>query len=149
MKKLFIENDSRFDESRMGTLSKLFDKNYLKSSFDIVITDASFNGPEVLKAILQCDEIYMDTALVYNPFGDATTLFNNMMYYAIKENITGKSVYIFRQLDEVQWDGLKADFMDKAFKQNYLYVIAKPNKDTFDTFTWEQVDIDKLIKDQL
>lgn len=148
MKRVFIENANRFDRSRMDTLSKLFGQDYRK--FDKIVLNAALDTKRTLEAIKKADEIYIDSALVYNIVeGDASTLFNGMMYHAINEKMENKKVFIFRTYDHICWDGLKADLVDKAFRKNYLYVMAENDDDVTHNSQWEQVDIDKLIKEKL
>ena len=140
MKTLFIETDSEVNWGHLETLSKLFEEDYNK--FDIVITNASQRAEELIEAIQQADKIYLDSALVYNYFGDGSTLFNAMMYKAIELGIEGKEVYFFREFDGIQWDDLRKHLLDKTFRKNYLYV----ENTTGDKYVWEQVDIDKLLE---
>jgi hypothetical protein len=142
-KRLFIETDSNVDYGHLETLSRIFEKDYTK--FDIVITDASIRVHELIDAIREADDIYVDSSLVYNPFGDGSTLFNALMKQALALGIEGKQVHFFRSLEGVNWGYLDMELVDKVFRKNFLYV----ENDNGDKYEWEQVDIDKLLHDYL
>lgn len=140
-KTLFIETDNKINEPWLKTLSFLFDKDY--TTFDKMIINASTKGQEVLNAIVEADEIYVDSGLVYNPHGDGSILLNALMHKAVELGIEGKEVYFFRTLDQVNWFRLRKNLFDKTFKKNYLYVHGEKDNKYF----WEQVDIDNLLKE--
>lgn len=137
-KTLFIETDNKINHGFLKTLSLLFEEDFQK--FDKTIIDASRKGEELLEAIKEADKIYIDSGLVYNPYGDGSVLFNQMMFKAIELGIEGKEIYFFRTLNSVNWYRLKKSLFDKVFKKNYLYVHD-------DDYKWEQVDIDSLLRE--
>lgn len=150
MKRLFIEIDEN-DVSNLETLSRLGSMMHgfpnAETFFDTIIDDALSKSSEVWDAIKEHDEIYCSTALI-PLFGlgsslGSGTLFNGMMYKAIEENITDKKIFIFRDYDEIRWHELRGELVDKAFRKNFLYV----KDETYDK--WLQVDIDKLIREEL
>jgi len=153
MKRIFIEvDDEKESADIIGTVA-----NFTAASagiaipadslsfFDQIIYDAGGNAMDAWEAIKSADEIYMSTYIsprwAGSDFG-APMLFNIMMYKAIEENITGKSIYIFNEYRSIHWDNIKGDYVDKAFRKNFLYTLDK------DRNNWEQVDIDKLIKEE-
>lgn len=142
MKRLLIENDSKIDLSRIKHYIK--DMGYNSDTFfNETIIEATMNGLETWAAIKRADEIYAESSLIDFMGISGGTLFNGMMYRAIEENVTDKKMFFFSNYEDIWWDNLNADLVDKAFRKNYLYVMSKnwPG--------WEQVDIDKLIKDKL
>jgi len=140
-KTLFIENEPEIDEHWLKTLSFLFKTDYTK--YDRIITNASNNGEETIKAIQEADKIFVSSGLAFRPWNDPSILFNNMLYKALELGIEGKEVYFFRTLDQVNWFRLRKSNFDKVFKKNYLYVHGEKDNRYF----WEQVDIDNLLRE--
>lgn len=142
-KKLFIDLDD-YDESRMQTLAYAFGNKSGKWDFDTIIEYAQ--GKQTWEAVKTHDEIYADTALINSYFNmGSSNLFNLLMHKAIEENVYGKSIFLFSGLDELQWHTLNKKMVDKAFRKNFLYV--EKRNDSWST--WEQVDIDNLLKELL
>ena len=141
MKTLFIETDHKFDIGHMKTLSNLFDKDY--TTYDKIELSAANRGQEVLESVQEADEIFVDSSLTYNPMGDGSILFNQLMFKAIELDIKGKKIHFFRELNDVNWFRLKKDFVKKVFAQNELFVEHCDEK-TY-AYTWEKVDIEKLL----
>ena len=139
MSKLFIENDSELDFSRVKYyLKDLF--NYdgePKDFFDETICDATFNQMECWEAVKNADEIFAETSLIDNMGIDGGMLFNNMMYQCIEENISNKKLYFFTSKKDVWWSNLREHLLREVFKNNELYTIEN-NK-------FEKADIEEII----
>lgn len=154
MKRLFIEIDYKINTDHLETMANLFE---MKDgwNFYATITSAAHQA-DLTDLIKEMDEIYMDSALINSGYGIGSgTLFNQLMYRAIEEKITGKKVFIFRKYNEVQWYNLRAELVKKAFKDNELFVYIEVEKELPEysipvtVFEWEKVDIKKLIKEKL
>jgi hypothetical protein len=149
-KRLLIEDDSEISEDTLVGLANeacklhgIIESGDLRRFFHEVKTDAMFGIAEVYEAVKNADEIYADTALLPN-FGtsEGAIVFDNMMYRVAEDKVINKSLYIFRKYDAVDWGSLNGRLINKAFTKNYMYVISD------DESSWEQVDIDKLIRDK-
>jgi len=143
MKTLFIETAEKFEKDWLETMSRAFNKNYNEDGFDTVVKKAA-SCPNLLELVSIHDEVYISSAFVINYIEPSIMLFNSMMYKVAESDIRRKSLFIFRTFDAIHWDNLKMSLVDKAFKYNFLYVI-KENEGTYNT--WEQVDIDALIRE--
>jgi len=147
MKRIFVEIDD-IDGDEIETWSRLASLiatgKTSDNFFDEIMGDVFSKAEEVWEAVKTADEIYAATALIphFGGYGGGT-VFNNLMWKAMEENTEGKSVYLFRRYNEVRWDELDAKLVDKVFRKNFLYVHDE-NMDK-----WEQVDIDKLLKEEL
>lgn len=151
MKRLFLEIDE-IDESHLETLASLGSHMFhyedtLKPFFNTVIGEAAFHTQEAWDAVKSHDQIFVSTSLIPrygfgSSFGSGM-LMNSLMYKAIEEKVEGKSLYFFNEFDNIRWDELKKDLVDKCFRKNFMYV----RDENFDN--WVQVDIDALIKDKL
>lgn len=107
-----------------------------------VVSEARFE-PNLFQYIMEADEIYMSTAimpLVYGTSIGSPELWNKMMKLAVEHNVTGKQIFNQRIYKDIEWGNLDKKLLDAAFKKNFLYVASD------DSDKWEQVDIDKLLK---
>ena len=156
MKRAFIEIDE-IDERALETLAKIFEIPDNDWKFDYAISQAGYKGEEAWEAIVNSDEIYVDTALIPSYMSVTSgAVFNNMMYKTIEANLTGKKVFIFRKYDSIQWSELRSELVAKAFKENELFVMKeieethiREGRSILDiTMGWQKVDIDALIKDE-
>ena len=130
-RRIFLESDIlHADElkSAQRKVSNLLEdkgEKYCKNVFDKMLDFAWHNLEKTWKAVKWADEIYADSSLmplVGNSYMGAPVIFNGMMERAIKENITGKSVYILRPLKDIYWDMIKVPLMTKAFAKNKLFM---------------------------
>lgn len=147
-KRLFIELEE-LDHDRMGTLIKYLTRKGI-TKFDTVYDEVANYDidqmKEVVEAIKSHDEIYADTALIDNWLSPvrAGMFFSNMIYQCVvKDGAEGKSVFIFRIYSGIIWNSISKHMLTEGFKKNYLYCLA----DGDDLAEFEQVDIDKLLKE--
>lgn len=149
MKRLFIEIDKADDhvETLAYLGSSMHGLEPTESFFDTVLDEALMKTRESWEAVKAHDEIYCSTALIPR-FGMGSSLgsgslFNALMFKAIEEGTEGKKIFMFREYSGIRWYELKRDLVDKAFRKNYLYTKSEDGE------SWEQVDIDKLINEEL
>lgn len=133
MKRLFIEAQSE-DKDKIQTCALLcsFAKKEggRKDFFDTVMSNAMDYHEETFKLIKEHDEIYCSTRLI--PMGGAYgsgILMNNLMYKAIKNNITGKSLYIMGKLSNIMWGELNKKLFQQCFKVNKLFILDKEGEE--------------------
>ncbi len=156
MKRAFIEIDD-IDEGRLKTLANLFDIKDDDWKFDFKIDQAGYNGQKVWEAIKLSDEIYVDTALIPSMGITSGSVFNNMMHKTIEAGLKGKKVFIFRGYNQINWGELRSKLVSEAFKENQLFVqkevqethIREGYTSPIMVYAWEQVDIQKLIEEEL
>jgi hypothetical protein len=151
MKRLFLEIDE-IDNGHLETLASLGShmcgyEDTQKPFFHTTIGEAAFHVKETWQAVKDHSHIFVSTSLIprygYGSSFGSGMLMNNLMYKAIEEGVEGKSLYFFNEYDNIRWDELEKDLVDKCFRKNFLYV----RDENFEK--WEQVDIDKLIKEKL
>ena len=122
---LLIENASEIDYSRIKYYIKdMFGyKGDPEKFFDEAITNATYSSKEVWEAIKRNDEIFAESSLIDSMGVSGGTLFNAMMYNCIKENISGKKMYLFSSEKDIWWDNLNRDLFKKTFEndKNTLY----------------------------
>lgn len=150
-KRLFIEDESEektiheYHSACRKVRNAMGYSNRENEAFDTAIFDALENQLDVWGLIVTHDQIFCSTSLIpLMGFGSSYgsgMLFNNMMYKAIEENVTGKSIYMLNDYDGIEWDELRPELVAKAFVNNDLYCMD----DNHNTFI--KVDIDKLVNE--
>lgn len=129
--RLFIESDILHQDkfrTAQRQVALILDKKqekYCIGVFDMVLDFAWHNLDKTWKAVLSSDEIYASTSLmplISNDYTGAPVIFNGMCERAIKENVTGKSVFILRDLKDIDWDMIDFKLMKRAFKNNKLFM---------------------------
>ncbi len=145
-RRIFIESDILHDDeyrsAQRQVANLLEDKGegFIEAVFDEALDFAWHDLEKTWASVKKADEIYADTSLmplVGNSYMGAPVIFNGMCERAIKEKVTGKSVYILRSLDNIDWDMIDFKIMKKAFKHNDLYMYDE-NREMF------KVDVAKL-----
>jgi len=131
MKRLFIETED-LDQSEyrraQRRVTKLLDgENLPDDVFDEVASNAWHKAAEAWEAVKRADEIYADSLLVsasgYFAYDGAPLVFNTMMAKAVEENITGKSLIFLRELDDLEWDNIDLDLLEKVFTTNKMFTL--------------------------
>lgn len=149
MKRIFIESDILKESEVQSVLRSVDDSGMMlvshrnaKKFFDKIIGRAMFDFDGTWKHVKEADEIYISSAIIPidGCYRGSPELFNGFMKLSIKENITGKKVYINRMRDSIHWRNLEKKLVNKCFKKNYLYALNGDHE-------FEQVDIDKLLKE--
>lgn len=93
--------------------------------FNEVLDYAWHDLEKTWEAVKKADEIYATSSLMPLSGGSyvgAPVIFNGMCERAVKENVTGKSVIIFNTLENIEWGMINMKIMNKAFKNNDLYM---------------------------
>lgn len=148
-RRIYLESDIlhaselRSAQSEVACLCEEKGEKFVRRVFSEVLDRAWHDLENTWRAVKAADEIYSDSSLmplIGNSYMGAPVIFNGMCERAIKEKVTGKSVYILRSLKDIYWDMIEVKLLDKAFKKNYLYMYNEKRE-------IEQVDIDKLLKD--
>lgn len=150
-KRLFIEDEDR-EKTKHEYLSACRKvRNIMGYSstpnevFDTAIFEALENQMDVWGLILTHDHIFCSTSLIpLMGFGSSYgsgMLFNSMMYKAIEENVTGKTIYMLNDYDGIEWDELRAELVAKAFVGNDLYCMND------DHTAFIKVDIEQLVNE--
>ena len=132
--RIFIESDilkeDVLDYARDEVKGHLELRNlkYKKKVFDKVLDFAWHDLEKTWKYVKMADEIYADSSLmplIGNSYIGAPVIFNGMCERALKENITGKSVFIMRPLNQIYWNMIDIKLMKKVFKENKLFMYNK------------------------
>lgn len=130
-RRIYIDSDVlSADEVKMAQteVEKLCIDKHVKSIprvFSEIIDYAWHDLGKTWDAIKKADEIYADSSLmplIGGSYSGAPVIFNGMCERAIKENITGKEVYILNSLKRIHWDMIDKKLMKQAFKNNDLYM---------------------------
>lgn len=147
-RRIYIESDIlHADEIKVAqnTVSELCDEKgfkYVKRVFSEVLDFAWHDLEKTWAAVKKADEIYSNSSLVPlcgGSYMGAPVIFNGMCERAIKENVQGKDVYILNKLEYIDWGMIKIDIMQKAFKNNNLFMYN-------DNYDMEKVDVLKIVK---
>lgn len=130
-RRIYIESDilqaDEFRSAQRG-IAAYVKENGLKCVdrvFSDVLDYAWHDLAKTWQAVKDADEIYATSSLVPLTGGSYTgapVIFNGMCERALKENITGKSVFILNELKNIDWYMIKIDVMKKVFKDNDLYM---------------------------
>lgn len=147
-RRIFIQSDIlQADEFRdaQRTVHNLAEKNGLKCVdriFSQVLDHAWHDLEKTWKAVKNSDEIYATSSLIPiigNSYTGAPVIFNGMCERAIKENITGKSVFILNRLKNIYWGMIDFKLMKKAFENNSLFMYD-------DEYEVIKIDVSKIKK---
>lgn len=154
MKRIFIESDI-VDDAQLRRLERNV-YNYWNNKgvvlpddiFDEVI-DRAWHDPErAWNAIKEADEIYAVSSLTpllgYGTYTGAPVVFNTMMQKIIDTELTGKSLILQTSLDDIDWDDIDPELLDKAFKKNFMYVLEW--NDAKKEYELNQIDINNIIR---
>ena len=130
-RRIFLESDIlhsdeyRSVQRQVSLLLEEKGEKFIKGIFDEALDFAWHDLEKTWKAVKKADEIYANSSLmplVGNSYMGAPVIFNGMCERAIKENVTGKSVFVLRPLKDIYWDMIDFPLMKKAFKKNSLYM---------------------------
>lgn len=130
-RRIYIESDIlQANELRNAQrhVLKFAKKNKLKCVdrvFSQVLDRAWHDLDKTWKAVKDADEIYATSSLMPlfgGSYMGAPVIFNGMCERAVKENVTGKSVIIFNQLENIEWYMINKKLMKQAFESNDLYM---------------------------
>lgn len=130
-RRIFIESDilhtSALHCAQLEVSRILEEKNVKHTTrvFSEVFDYAWHDLNKLWEAVKKADEIYADSSLMPltgGSYSGAPVIFNGMCERAIKENITGKDIYILNELKRIHWDMIKIPIMKKAFKKNNLFM---------------------------
>jgi hypothetical protein len=140
-RRIFIESDVlHADELRSAqqAVSKMCKEKNLSSArrvFQDILDYAWFDLEKTWQSVKNSDEIYSQSSLMplTGGYTGAPVIFNGMCERAIKENVTGKDVYILNSVENIYWDMIDMDVMVKAFEKNKLFMY---NED------YEMVEVD-------
>lgn len=117
-KRVFIENDFKCEWNEDELLEFENDVNMkFNTFFHLFIGEANNKKEIVLDAILNHDDIYVDTSYV----GNSGDLFNEMMNACLNLNIKGKRIFNFRPVKYLHMDGIDKDLYSKVAKNNLFY----------------------------
>lgn len=98
---------------------------YVRRVFSEVLDYAWHDLNKTWEAVKKADEIYSDSSLmplIGGSYTGAPAIFNGMCERAIKENVSGKDVYILNGLKNIYWGMINIPIMKKAFKSNNLFI---------------------------
>lgn len=115
---------------------------YTNRVFSEVIDFAWYDLAKTWEAVKKADEIYSDSSLIPlsgNSYTGAPVIFNGMCERALKENVTGKDVYILNSLSNIHWDMIDIPLMKKVFKNNNLFMYDE-------NYNIAKVDVSKIKK---
>ena len=147
-RRIYIESDmlssSEFGtaQRRVGLLLDNAEKPCVDRVFSDVLDYAWHDLETTWLAVKDADEIYATSSLlplISQSYTGAPVIFNAMCERAIKENVTGKAVYILNTLSSIYWDMIDLKLMKKAFKKNHLYMYN-------DNHEFAKVDVTKIKK---
>lgn len=148
-RRIFLESDilkaDEFSSALRRVRCLIEDKGleYTDRVFSEVLDYAWHDLAKTWEAVKKADEIYAVSSLLPLSGGSyvgAPVIFNGMCERAIKEGVTGKSVYILTPLSDVDWYMIDLDLMKEAFKNNHLYMYD----DDYDKLI--KVDVTKIEK---
>lgn len=147
-RRIYLESDVLSESelrSAQRDVARLCDNKklkYIRRVFSDVLDYAWHDLDKTWKAVKLSDEIYSNSSLFPLSGGSyigAPVIFNGMCERAISENVTGKDVYILRNLKDIDWDMIKIPIMQKAFKKNNLFMYN-------DEFDIVKIDVTKIKK---
>lgn len=131
MKRLYIENSPINEKEvltnaqRAADLKGLPEPKTIQDFFTYVIGEALSNGEKIWKAIQECDEIYMDTALIPMFGVGGGTLFNNFMCKAIACQMTRKKLYFLTYFPDIWWNELDEHLVSQTLGVNQVYTFSE------------------------
>ena len=97
----------------------------VERGFSEVLDFAWHDLEKTWEAVKKADEVWANSSLMPLSGGSyigAPLIFNGMCERAVKEGITGKSVYILNTVENIYWDMIDVKLMKKAFKKNSLFM---------------------------
>ncbi len=118
-KRVFIENDLDWDfrdDDEVEELEQDFGLT-IKELFPLFIGEASEKVDVVLKAIIENDDIFIQTSFV----GNSSQLFNKMLQACVELKIKGKRIFNFLPSKYLTMDGVSAELYWKVAKDNLFY----------------------------
>ena len=148
-RRIFIESDILKADELRSAQREAYDfaeKQGLKcvdKVFSDVLDYAWHDLEKTWTAVKKADEIYATSSLMPLTGGSyigAPVIFNGMCERAVKENVTGKSVFILNALDNIHWDMIDIKIMKKAFKDNDLYMYDENHDNLI------KIDVNKIKK---
>jgi len=123
--RIFIESDV-LDESELRSVER---RLYLINSdferFQEILDFAWHDLEKTWASVKRADEIYANSSLmplIGGSYTGAPVIFDGMCERAIKQNVTGKDVYILRPQKDIYWEMIDIKQMKKAFKNNRLFM---------------------------
>ena len=128
--RIYIESDILHDDEYRSAQRQVHlileeqGEDCIPNIFDKALDFAWHDLEKTWNEVKSADEIYSSTSLLplAGGYTGAPVIFDGMCEKAINENITGKSVYVLREFDNIYWDRIDIKLMKKAFKNNNLYV---------------------------
>ncbi len=130
-RRIYIESDILHADEFRSAQRKI--QNFIES-FGLKCVDRVFSDVldfawhdlnKTWEAVKAADEIYATSSLmplIGNSYMGAPVIFNGMCERAIKENVTGKSVFILNHSNGIYWDMIDIKLMKQAFKHNDLFM---------------------------
>ena len=117
-KRVFIENDSEcvWDEDEKKEIEEDMGMTFEKA-FPLFIGDATERSEEVLKAIQECDDIFVETSYV----GDSADLLNKMLEACVRLKIKGKRIFNFHYAKNMHMDSVNREWYWAVAKKNLFY----------------------------
>lgn len=143
IKRLFIEIDEEDDGKLRTWMRQVYLRNNLNTEevFDKIISGAGGQPQETFQAVVEHDEIYASTSLIYSYMSvSSADLFNTLMFQANKNGVKGKRLYILREFNQVQWDNLRYKLAQECFANNQLFVLPDDWADG-----WREISLDELL----
>jgi hypothetical protein len=147
-RRIYIESDIldamefRSAQNTVENFVESFGLKCVDRVFSDVLDFAWHDLETTWKAVKAADEIYATSSLmplIGNSYMGAPVIFNGMCERAIKENVTGKSVFILNNLKSVYWDMIDMKLMKQAFKHNDLFMYN-------DEYKLEAINVQKIKK---
>lgn len=129
--RIFIESDILQQDELNSAKREAYDiaelnrEEISENVFDETLDFAWHDLEKTWASVKKADEIYANSSLmplVGNSYMGAPVIFNGMCERAVKENVTGKIVYILRRAKDIYWNMIDIKTMKKAFKNNSLFM---------------------------
>lgn len=148
-RRIYLESDVlhaselRTAQLEVSSICEDSGQKYSRRVFQEVVEYAWHDLEKTWNAVKKADEIYSDSSLmplIGNSYVGAPVIFNGMCERAIKEKVTGKSVFILNELKNIYWDMIDVKLFKSAFKKNFLYMYNEARE-------IEQVDITKVVNE--
>lgn len=130
-RRIYIESDflkaDEFNRAQrtVHSFAKENGLDVVERAFSLVLEFAWHKLDETWESVKRSDEIYAISSLmplIGGSYSGAPVIFNGMCERAVRENVSGKSVFILNSLENIEWDMIDMDLMMKAFKSNDLYM---------------------------
>lgn len=149
-RRIYIESDIlhvseiRNAQREVREICKSKGAEFIKRVFSEILDYAWHDLDKTWQSVKLADEIYTISSLLPlsgNSYTGAPVIFNGMCDRAIKEQVTGKDVYILNSLENIEWYMIDMDLMKEAFKLNRLFMYD----DEF-SINMKQVDVFKVAQ---